>query len=311
MTFIAGETSKNYVVIITDDVEVEESEYVAFGFDTSALPVDVVVGSPDQHLLTLTDNDGYRVEFATTSQTVAEGDFSVDVTVSIFPMLAAVDAPITIPIVVDASSTATMADCTLPDPSSVTFIAGETSKNYVVIITDDVEVEESEYVAFAFDTSALPADVVVGSPDQHLLTLTDNDGYRVEFATASQTVAEDAVSVSVLVSIFPALDSTDAPITIPIVVDASSTATMADCTLPDPSSVTFIAGETSKNYVVTIVDDVEVEESESVAFAFDTSALPVDVVVGSPDQHLLTLTDNDGYRVEFATASQTVAEDDS
>ena len=53
--------------------------------------------------------------------------------------------------------------------------------------------EESEYVAFTFDTSDLPADVVVGSPDQHLLTLTDNDGYRVEFSTASQTVGEDAL----------------------------------------------------------------------------------------------------------------------
>ena len=238
VTFTAGETSKNYVVTIVDDLLPEEvlSMWRSL-FDTSALPADVVVGSPDQHLLTLTDNDGYRVEFATASQTVAEGDFSVDVTVSIFPMLAAVDAPITIPIVVDASSTATMADCTLPDPSSVTFIAGETSKNYMVIITDDVEVEESEYVAFAFDTSALPVDVVVGSPDQHLLTLTDNDGYRVEFTTASQTVAEDAVSVNVEVSMFPALDSTAAPITIPIVVDASSTATMADC-IPAPAAGT-------------------------------------------------------------------------
>ena len=199
---------------------------------------------------------------------------SVSVLVSIFPAPAA-GTSFTIPIVVSDVSTATAADCTLPDPSSVTFIAGETSKNYVVTILDDVEVEEPESVTFAFDTSALPVDVVVGSPDQHLLTLTDNDGYRVEFATTSQTVAEGDFSVDVTVSIFPMLAAAAGIITIPIVVDASSTATMADCTLPDPSVVTFIAGETSKNYVVTILDDVEVEEPESVTFAFDTSALPV------------------------------------
>ena len=54
--------------------------------------------------------------------------------VSIFPTPAAAAGIITIPIVVDASSTATAADYTLPDPSFVTFTAGETSKNYMVII---------------------------------------------------------------------------------------------------------------------------------------------------------------------------------
>ena len=169
---------------------------------------------------------------------------------------------------------------------SVTFIAGETSKNYVVTIVDDVEVEESEYVAFAFGT--LPADVVRSTDtgySTHRLEITDNDttlpppppaSYVVSFDTASLVVDEGVGTVAVMVSITPTPFAVDGAITIPIVVDGLSTAIPADYTLPNPSSVTFKEGETRKNYVVTIVDNTLREESKLVAFTFGT--LPSNVV---------------------------------
>ena len=311
VTFVAGETSQNYVVTIVDDSEVESGESVTFIF--GSLPPNVTEGSPSTSQITITDNDSpvissHIVSFAA-SLSVGEDMGTVNVEVSLDSAAA---ADITIPIVVDASSTATSADYTLPIPSSVTFAAGETSRNYVVTIVDDIVPESDEFVTFTF--GSFPPNVAAGSSSMSTITIVDNDppvisSHIVSFTNTSLNVGEDIGTVNVEVSIDIAAA---APITIPIVVDTSSTATSADYTLPIPSSVTFPAGETSQNYVVTIVDDSEVESGESVTFTF--GSLPPNVTEGSPSMTQIIITDNDppvisSHIVSFANPSLSVGED--
>ena len=279
--FSSGQEGSSFAVTIVDDVEVEDFEYVAFTFDTSALPVDVVVGSRNQHVLTVTNNDmrlppppppeSYVVSFATTSQTVGEGDFSVDVAVSISPMLAASDAPITIPILVSDVSTAILAeDYTLPSPS-VTFNGGDGSTIFVVTIVADIVPESTEFVEFLFGD--LPPNVHVPSSisARHVLRLADDDTppgppgplgpieYEIFFAPASLTVDEGVGTVHVAVSISPAPGAVDAPITVPIVVDssASSAELGSDYTL-STSEVMFDETTTEVLFAVMITDDEHV-----------------------------------------------------
>ena len=301
--FDIGETSSSFNVTIVDDVEIEVDESVTFGFGEIDLLSNIVVGSPDQHVLTVTDNDTYEVNFTKGTTAVAEGDGTVEV--EVFLDHAPTTTSITIPIVADIVD-ADMDDFTYE--KFVTFTPDQDRSSFSVTINDDGEVEGDNVVHFNFE-EALPDGVVVGLMGRLTMVIEDNDKYEVEFSIASGTVAEDAGTVEVLVSISPV---PTASITIPIVVDASSTATKYDCTIPVPSSVTFEEGDSSMAYVVIILDDVEVEESESVTFRFDETALKnkaVNVVAGSTDQHTLTVTDNDDYRVSFSVPSVTVAED--
>ena len=328
-------TEASFVVTITDDGKPEGDEDIVLIFDSGDLPDNVVVGSPDRSTITIIDDDvppfagaiDYAVFFSTVSQTVVEGDVNVEVMVFIDPPIFAMDVDRTIPIMVDdALSTAIPADYMLPNPSSVTFNEGERSKKYVVTIVDNTLWEGSKLVAFTFHT--LPSNVVLpGTPGRfatHHLTVEDDEipptiERKVYFSAQTMTVVEGDVNVDVLVFIDPPIFAGSDPIEIPIVVDDTlTTATADDCTIPDPSSVTFNEGETSKNYVVTIVDDVDVEESESVTFTFGD--LPADVMVSTDtgySAHRLEITDNDtllpppppeSYVVSFITASQTVAE---
>ena len=222
------------------------------------------------------------VSFDTTSQTVVEGDFSVDVTVSISPMLAAADAPITVPILVSGVSTATLAeDYTLPSPSSVTFNGGDGSTVFVVTIVGDAGVESTEFVEFLFGN--LPPDVYVspGISARHVLRLADDDTppgppgplgpieYEIFFAPASLTVDEGVGTVHVAVSISPAPGAVDAPITVPIVVDssASSAELGSDYTLPT-SEVMFDETTTEVLFAVMIIDDGMLEMDETIVLGF-------------------------------------------
>ena len=209
---------------------------------------------------------------------------------------------------VDASSTASSTDYTLPIPSSVTFAPGETSQNYVVTIVDDPEFEESEFLTLIFGT--LPPSVTESTTGfvTHRLTVGDNDpappppDYTVSFSESAVTVDEDVGIVEVMVTIDPAPSE---PLSIPITV-VDRTLSDADCTYD--KFVYFSPALSSSSFAVTIVNDIEVEGDEYVDFTFDTSALPADVVVGSPGTHRLTVTDDDSYEISFSKASGIVDE---
>ena len=313
VTFPANQTYAFFIVTITDDDEIEDSEDVTFAFDTSALPVDVVLGSPDQHVLTVEDDDDYVVSFDIASQTVVEGNIEfLDVFVSISPQVPADDSPIEIPITI-VGGTLSKDDCTYE--KSVQFTTGVSERSFAVTIVDDDLVEGDEYVEFTFDD--LPLGVIPSETEStHTLTVEDNDNYEVSFSVDAGTVDEGigTVDVEVRLSGIPLpISAGIGDIAIPIKY-TSRTLSGADCTYEKnvtfPTSqmpVTEGAGELISSFAVTIVDDVEVEDSEDVTFAFDTSALP-EVVSGDQAAYILTVEDND-YAVSFLDSPVIVGED--
>ena len=277
VTFDVDKSVGSYRFVIVGDIDDEDDEQLVFAL--GKLPEGVVPGTMNQLTYTIRNDDpppvsvvSRTVEFFSPSSMLSENGGTMQVLVTIDPPPG--DLNLIVEIMVDNSSTAEPDDYILLPFSIVTFIPSKGTAVYAVEIVNDSMLEGPEQLVLTFGN--LPGGVSVGANEKHTLTVVDDDGYMVSFDIASQTVVEGVGTVQVAVSIFPTPAAAAAPITIPIVVDASSTATMADCTLPDSSVVTFTAGETSKNYVVTIVDDVEVEESEFVAFAFGT--LPDDVV---------------------------------
>ena len=202
-------------------------------------------------------------------------------------------APITIPIVVDTSSTATSADYTLPIPSSVTFPAGETSQNYVVTIVDDSEVESGESVTFTF--GSLPPNVTEGSPSMTQIIITDNDppvisSHIVSFANPSLSVGEDIGTVNVEVSIAPAPSSA---VDIRVVVMNTSTADAGDDYSLSTTVITFPPGTRTASLDVMVQDDTIAEGPETVILGFNTS-LPAGVMVSSVQAtSTITIVDND------------------
>jgi len=60
-------------------------------------------------------------------------------------------------------------------PYTVTFLAGETSVQFDVVINDDNIVEASEEFSLAIQNKSLPATVTPTNPGQMIVTILDND----------------------------------------------------------------------------------------------------------------------------------------
>ena len=139
------------------------------------------------------------MEFGADTYAVAEGGAqSVTVTLSADP-----ERTVTIPLSKTEQGGATSADYS-GVPVSVTFNAGETSRQFTFNATDDTVDDDGESVRLEFGT--LPDRVSAGTRDQITFNITDNDDpeVTVEFGADTYAVAEGSTqSVRVTLSADP------------------------------------------------------------------------------------------------------------
>ncbi len=287
----AGATSMNIRVQITDDSEEENDETVTLTLQPGA---GYEVGSPSEHTLTITDNDGPpEASFASTSSSAGENAGAQNVTVNFFP---APPSAITLNYSVDGTATSVSDYAALSGEVQVS--ANATSANIPVSIVDDASEENDETVVLTLTSGA---DYEVGSPSEHTLTITDNDGApSASFASASSSAGENAGAQNVTVNFFPAPPSA---ITLNYSVDGTATSVSDYAALSGEVQVS--ANATSANIPVSIVDDASDENDETVVLTLTSGA---GYEVGSPDAHTLTIRDDDSPQVRFASASSSAGE---
>ena len=95
-------------------------------------------------------------------------------------------------------------------------------------------------------------------------------------------------------------------VTLPITVTANGGATEADYS-GIPENLNFAPGDTSKTFTVTVVDDTEDDDGESITLSFTDNHIRSG---GANETATITLTDNDHpeVEVEFGASAYTVAE---
>jgi hypothetical protein len=198
---------------------------------------------------------------------------------------------------------ASSADYSVPD--SVTFAAGETAKAVVFTATMDAVDDDDESVELAFGTS-LPARVSAESPTTTKVSITDDDvpQVKVSFAQASYTGAEGAtVTVTVDLDADP-----ERTVVIPITHTPQDGADGGDYS-GAPANVTFVSGDTSETFTITLADDTVDDDDESVDFGFGAS-LPVGVASETPATTTVRITDGDDpeVKVSFGADQYTASE---
>ena len=137
-------------------------------------------------------------------------------------------------------------------------------------------------------------------------TVTPIVGVGVSFGAASRSVDEgEGVAVTVTLAAAPT-----ASVTVPIVATRGVGLEAGEYS-GVPSSVTFNAGETSKSFTVTTVEDTADEPDAVLTLTFGT--LPAGYIVGTHAELALTVVDDD-YPIVSATfdrATATASEGDS
>ena len=291
VTFGSGDTSKSFTFTAAHDTVDDDGESVRLSFGAT-LPTGVTAGTPATSAVTITDDDvpSVTVSFGSAAYTVAESDDSdttgvTENTVQVTLTLSA-DPERTVVILIEKTNQggATTADYS-GVPPSVTFGSGDTSKSFTFTAAHDTDDDDGESVRLSFGAT-LPTGVTAGTPATSAVTITDDDvpSVTVSFGAASYTVAEGS-SRTVSVS----LDA-DPERTVVIPVEAANEGGASDSDYTGvPESVTFDAGDTSKSFDVSAVEDNLAESGERVKLSFGT--LPADASAGTPSEASVSIHD--------------------
>ena len=268
-----------------DDAIADHGESIQVSFGTD-LPPGVSVSSFDTTAtVTIIDDDpAVTVKFDSTTYSVAEGDdVEVTVTLSADPM-----RPLTIPVTATGQGGATSTD-DYTDPTSVTFISGETSKTLSFSVTEDTIADHGESVRLGFGSDLPPGVTLASTNRTTTVTIIDDDpAVTVNFPAATLEVIEgETGAVFLTLSLTP-----QRPFTIPVTVTNQGGAGSGDHNAPATYYMEFDANDPARRINIEVYQDTLVERGEGIKLAFG-SDLPPGVSTGANDEMTITFIDDD------------------
>ncbi|MCP5502692.1 MAG: hypothetical protein H7A25_22530, partial [Leptospiraceae bacterium] len=167
---------------------------------------------------------------------------------------------------------------------TLTFSAGETTKNIVLAITNDTLSELDETIEI---TLSNPNNASLGANTAFTYTINDNDIPQLAFDSTSASGSEANTSVNIPVSL---TGPQSASVTVNYSVTAgSASGSGTDYTLSN-GTLTFNAGETTKNITLNINNDSLDEEDETIII---TLSSPSNASLGTNTSYTYTINDDD------------------
>jgi hypothetical protein len=290
LTFNNGVTTQTFSVPITNDSLDETDETV--NLTLSNVSGSGALGVQTTAVLTITDNDP-QPSISINDVTQNEGNsgtsnFDFTVTLS-----AASGLPVTVNYAT-ANGTATAGSDYQAIPTTLlTFNPGETQKTISVVVSGDpdAEIDETFTVNLSGATNATISD------NQGLGTILSDDTPVIQFNSATYTVNEDALYVTMTVSRIGDFSKAAS-----INYTTNDQAGLNPCNLfngiASPrcdyaysvGKLNFAAGQASRDIIIPIVNDVYVEGSETFTITLSNST---GGDLGVPSSATITILDND------------------
>ena len=280
-----GQTRYSFDVPILYDTVIEGDETFTMAIDTANLPAGVTAGSITEATVTILDD--ITASFAASSSSAAESAGTHNVTVNLSQ--AALSGGLKLFYNVAGTATAgSDNDFAIQGSGSLTIAAGETSADIPVAINDDSIDDDNETVILTLTDGT---GYSLGTTTVHTLTITDNDGHEVSFASATGRVREGEV-YTIAVRVFPVSDaSTNVSYTISGTANAEEDYEVLSGTIqvPENTASTLIR--------IEAIADEEDDSGETVVLTLDQ---PTDqgLTLGTPSVHTLTILDSKEAIVE-------------
>jgi len=261
LTITAGTTSENYSIDVIDDMDAEGTETI---ISTLSNPIaGLNIGANSVYTYSILDNDISRKVYLNTE--TASGDESVSIVTVNLTLNEADMSNLT---TVDYSATRGTATGSGEDFSlgsgTATFAIGTTTTSFDITINDDTlnEIDETILIELSNPTNSNLDNIMPYAGTgftSYTYTINDNDNNpEIGFTGSSSSGSESVTSVDFEVGL-DFVSGIDASAT--YVLSGSSTS--GSDYLLDAGTVTVSAGETTANISATIINDGEVEFSET------------------------------------------------
>ena len=279
LTFLAGETSKTFDVAVNGDAAFEADETFVVNLSNA---VNATIGD-GEGLGTIT-NDDAGVSFSIDDVTQSEGDGG-PATFTFTVTLTGITALTTTVDVQTADGTAVAgSDYVAAGPTTLTFLAGETSKTFDVAVNGDTAFEADE----TFVVNLSNAANATISDDQGQGTIT-NDDTAPALTINDVTLAEGNGGTTLATFTVTLTGSTALSTTVDAQTADGTAAAGSDYVAAGPTTLTFLAGETSKTFEVTVNGDTAYETDETFVVNLSNAAN----ATISDDQGQGTITNDD------------------
>ncbi len=302
VSFSAGETTQTVSIDIFDDSTIEQTESFLLTFDAGSLSSGAVLGPVSTSQVDIVDNDGNAtVEFKKDLYSFSEGlGQGVVFAIRSGDASQSVTVPIT---ATDVTATGGGTDYDMTTPS-LTFGVGESVKTLLVDLTDDFDIEPTESLLLEIGAPTVGS-AILGVNSIAEVDILDNDGastFNIE--KADYVIGEGGGTLAVIVT-----RSGSTAVSQDVDVDTLDVSALAGTDYTDISTttLTFGVGVTTQTVLVPILEDTDVESSETFTIALSN---PTDgALLGLQSTSLATIVDNDGdATVEFNPASYAFSE---
>jgi len=313
LTWPAGDSEpKPLPITVIDDTDSEQStETIQF---TLSNPTGATLGSPAQATLSIIDNDTAPpilnagvLQFGEATYTANESDGELNITVI---RSGGSDGEVTVEYNAAESSTATVDSDYTGNQGTLTWDSADmTDKSLIIKLIDDTQVEGTELITLVLGTPTGGA--TLGSPIHATVTLADNDTSTpvtppevitpepetpatqpgvLQFAAATYTAEESEGELTNIT--VTRTGGSEGSVTVQYLTTGESTATSNSDYTGTNGTLAWANGDTEpKSLTVTLIDDEQVEESETVKF---TLSNPIGgAALGNQTAATLSIIDND------------------
>jgi hypothetical protein len=226
-----------------------------------------------------------RVQFTSTTGNELEDDSPGQIEVTLNYITS--DAVTVDYTVADGTATGSGTDYTLAN-NTLTFNAGQRTRNINVVLTNDTEIEDDE--DFTVTLSNPSGDVELGTNTIHTFTINDSDQTRkANLAASAASGLEDASPVQINVT----LSESDDTFPTEVYYTVTGTATNGsgeDFELATPGTLTFVATDTEETISFTVNDDAIDELDETVIITLTGGS---NAGLGTTTVYTYTIQDND------------------
>ena len=291
LSFAAGETSKTFSVTVLNDLVAENLEAFSVRLRT---PTNTALASSNLTLtVTINTNDSAVLRFSSSTNSVAEGDGSIVLTVW---RTGTTNNAVTVDFATTNLTATAGADYTATN-NTLSFAAGETNKSFTVVIGDDNTQEVTERFRAALSN---PIDATISIPT-NLVSILDDDGSTVAFTAATNSVSETNGTLTLTVI---RAGATNTAVTLDFATTNLSATAGADYAATN-GLFTFAPGVTTNTLVLTITDDHTQETNETFRILL-SNATNTTISLGT---NVVTLLDDDASSVAFTVSTLSVAEE--
>ncbi len=180
---------------------------------------------------------------------------------------------------------------------SVSIADGDTETSFSIAILDDEDVEENETIIITLDTTGQPEGVGIGTSNSVTVTIQDNDdeAQNPNEISVSTSAIETVEGETYPIITFVLSQPLESEMSFDYLISGSAENGIDYTELS--GSVTIASGSQSSSVEIELVDDEEVEETETLVISINGTALPSGFVLGDTREITIRITDNDEEKI--------------